>query len=90
MSLNLRVVLSILYILSPVDLIPDYIPILGGIDDLAIGLTLIYFLIQYKINQIGIEYGSDRLILRKLYIGIIYSIMIGIPIIIILLIFKLF
>ena len=32
------VVFSVLYILSPIDLIPDYIPVFGVVDDLAVGV----------------------------------------------------
>ena len=31
-------ILALLYILSPVDLIPDVIPVLGWADDLAVGV----------------------------------------------------
>lgn len=32
------VILALLYILSPIDLIPDFIPVLGWADDLAVGV----------------------------------------------------
>jgi uncharacterized membrane protein YkvA (DUF1232 family) len=31
-------ILALLYILSPIDLIPDVIPVLGWADDLAVGV----------------------------------------------------
>ncbi len=31
-------ILAVLYILSPIDLIPDFIPVVGWVDDLAVGL----------------------------------------------------
>jgi uncharacterized membrane protein YkvA (DUF1232 family) len=31
-------ILSLLYILSPIDLIPDVIPVVGWADDMAIGI----------------------------------------------------
>jgi uncharacterized membrane protein YkvA (DUF1232 family) len=31
-------ILALLYILSPIDLIPDFIPVLGWADDLAVGV----------------------------------------------------
>ena len=34
----LVLVLALLYIISPVDLIPDPIPVVGWIDDVAVGL----------------------------------------------------
>ncbi len=37
-------VLAIVYILSPIDILPDYIPLLGQIDDAAILLACMYFL----------------------------------------------
>ncbi len=32
-------ILALLYILSPVDLIPDFIPFVGWADDLAVGVA---------------------------------------------------
>jgi uncharacterized membrane protein YkvA (DUF1232 family) len=31
-------ILALLYILSPIDLIPDFIPVAGWIDDAAVGI----------------------------------------------------
>jgi uncharacterized membrane protein YkvA (DUF1232 family) len=31
-------ILALLYILSPIDLIPDFIPVLGWADDLVVGV----------------------------------------------------
>ena len=31
-------ILALLYILSPIDLIPDFIPVVGWVDDLAVGV----------------------------------------------------
>jgi uncharacterized membrane protein YkvA (DUF1232 family) len=31
-------ILALLYILSPIDLIPDFIPVAGWVDDVAVGV----------------------------------------------------
>ncbi len=42
-------ILAVIYILSPIDIIPDLIPVLGWGDDFIVGaLALINFLNQYK------------------------------------------
>ena len=35
------IILAILYIISPIDLIPDIIPIIGWIDDIVVGLIAV-------------------------------------------------
>ncbi len=32
------IVLALLYIISPIDLVPDFIPVVGWADDLAVGV----------------------------------------------------
>lgn len=40
----LIVVLALIYIISPVDLLPDFVPIAGRLDDLGLVALLIYYL----------------------------------------------
>jgi len=37
-----------LYIISPIDLLPDFIPIVGWIDDIIAGFVLIMMLLKKK------------------------------------------
>ncbi|NLE30936.1 DUF1232 domain-containing protein [Candidatus Dojkabacteria bacterium] len=48
-------ILSIIYIILPVDLIPDVIPFLGGLDDSA--LVILSLVKQYIDNKKGKESG---------------------------------
>lgn len=53
----LVVVLGLVYIISPIDLLPDFFPIAGRIDDLGLVALLIYYLktgrMPLFISQIG-------------------------------------
>ncbi len=40
------IILGILYGTSPIDLIPDFIPVLGGMDDLAVIITVIVIFLR--------------------------------------------
>lgn len=84
----IKIGLLILYILSPIDAIPDWIPIIGGLDDMIALTYLIYYLLEDKVEQWKLDY-SDRPVLYYTYMTIVYSVMIMVPIISILLIIKL-
>ena len=47
--------LAIVYIASPIDIIPDFIPILGYLDDLIIVPSLIYFAVLLIPNDVKQE-----------------------------------
>jgi len=61
------IVVALIYILSPIDLIPDFIPVLGQMDDLAM-LMLVWKLISEDIREYAlwkIEQGEENV--RKPY-----------------------
>lgn len=39
-------ILAVLYVLSPFDIVPDWFPIIGWLDDAGILGTLLYFLLR--------------------------------------------
>ena len=41
------VVLTLIYLISPIDIIPDLIPVIGELDDSILIIMLIYALLQY-------------------------------------------
>ncbi|MBN8747598.1 Uncharacterised protein [Xylophilus ampelinus] len=44
---KLTVLLAVLYVLSPVDLIPDVVPLLGWLDDGVVALLLLRLAMQF-------------------------------------------
>ena len=43
--------LAVIYIFSPIDIVPDFLPLLGWLDDIAVGtLAFINFINQQKKN----------------------------------------
>lgn len=45
---KILVVLATVYLLSPIDLIPDFIPVIGHLDDLLIAGALLKLLTKYS------------------------------------------
>ena len=49
---NWLIIFAILYLLSPIDLFPDFIPVLGVSDDLVVLLaTIVIKFLEYKNTQ---------------------------------------
>jgi uncharacterized membrane protein YkvA (DUF1232 family) len=53
--LKLGTALIVLYVLSPIDLIPDAIPVLGWVDDLVI----VPFAIRFLLNHLPAHVRAD-------------------------------
>jgi uncharacterized membrane protein YkvA (DUF1232 family) len=53
---KLPAVLSLLYLLSPIDLIPDFIPVLGYLDDLVVVPLLLH--IAFRLLPAGVKESS--------------------------------
>ena len=51
---------AIAYALSPVDLIPDFIPVLGYVDDLLIIPFLVWLAVRLIPKEVVLEYRSKR------------------------------
>jgi uncharacterized membrane protein YkvA (DUF1232 family) len=49
----------VIYMLSPIDLIPDFIPVLGYLDDVIILPVLIYFALKLIPEEIMAECGRE-------------------------------
>jgi uncharacterized membrane protein YkvA (DUF1232 family) len=51
-------VITILYVLSPVDLLPDYIPVVGQLDDLSLLLLMGYYFLQWSPPEVVREHAA--------------------------------
>jgi uncharacterized membrane protein YkvA (DUF1232 family) len=51
-----------LYLLSPIDLIPDFIPVVGTLDDLLVAAIVVDGLFNYVDRRLVVKYwpGSER------------------------------
>ncbi len=43
---GLILLLALLYIICPIDLIPDFIPVVGWVDDVAVGAGAAYYALK--------------------------------------------
>jgi uncharacterized membrane protein YkvA (DUF1232 family) len=51
MNRKIIYILGILYIVSPIDLIPDFIPVVGWLDDIGVLGFMVHTYLQYR-NEI--------------------------------------
>lgn len=58
--LKVGAALTVLYVLSPVDLIPDWIPVIGWMDDLAVVTLAIHWMLRYLPPEIAAASAPRR------------------------------
>lgn len=58
--LKLGVALLVLYVLSPIDLVPDFIPFLGAIDDVVVVPLVIRWLLKRLPPEIAAASATRR------------------------------
>lgn len=56
----LVIVGSLIYLISPIDLLPDIIPIVGQIDDVVIMTLLITELSQFLVDRVKVAKGKNQ------------------------------
>ncbi len=64
------IAIIVAYILSPIDLIPDFIPLIGYLDDLLIlplGIALVIRMIPKEVWQACQQQASDKLTMQTPY-----------------------
>lgn len=54
------VVAAIIYVLSPIDLIPEFFPFIGEIDDIAVILALLWQIVKTFGLDEKIKLGKDK------------------------------
>jgi len=64
-TIKLLPILAIIYVLSPLDLLPDIIPVVGWVDDLIVagGLLLLFFILAPRdvvLERLRGEGNADR------------------------------
>ena len=55
-STRLGIALLVPYLISPIDLIPDFLPVIGQLDDAA----LVAFALRRVVRRAGVEIVSER------------------------------
>ena len=43
---KVRLVLTVVYVLSPLDLVPEFLPVVGAMDDVAVGLAGLWLFVR--------------------------------------------
>lgn len=54
--LKAMTIFTVLYILSPIDILPDYMPLIGQLDDLSVLLLMAYYFIHWSPEDVVREH----------------------------------
>jgi uncharacterized membrane protein YkvA (DUF1232 family) len=66
LHVKLLTVLGLLYLLSPIDLIPDFIPVLGQADDVIVAGLLLKLLTKYLPDELRAQLPDPGKLLTKI------------------------
>jgi uncharacterized membrane protein YkvA (DUF1232 family) len=66
LHIKLLTVLGLLYLASPIDLIPDFIPVLGQADDIVVAGLLLKLLTKYLPDELRAQLPDPGKLLMKI------------------------